>query len=458
MQTYFYSEQIRRFLIQFARMMSNFQVEYGRDENGQPTLYRVPVRYGDSSRQAQSILQNNSANSIPSTPMMTFYINALDYARDRVQEPYHVNKMHVRQRKYDPTTEEWDIKQGNAFTVERPMPVPYNLGITLDIWTSNTNQKLQLKEQLLILFNPSLEIQSTDNYIDWTSLSIVELESTQWSSRTVPAGTDDQIDIASLRFKIPIWLSPPARVKKLGVINKIIASIYDAKGDAHNALLEDDLLMGTRMQITPYGYQALLIGNTLTAYRTNAAFDHGDHSTDNTVATNSVPENWQNIVGMYGVLRDGISMITLYNDELGIQVSGTVAYHPTDATAMLFTVDEDTVPANTLMPISAIIDPLRSGPGSGLPAAAAGQRYLILDHIGGENNTEPAQVWGPVVAKANDIIEYNGSEWTVAFDSSTTAVHYVTNITTGIQYRWHEGEWLKSFEGLYRGGSWNLTL
>ena len=27
-----------------------------------------------------------------------------------------------------------------------------------------------------MLFNPSLEIQTTDNYIDWTSLSVVNLE------------------------------------------------------------------------------------------------------------------------------------------------------------------------------------------------------------------------------------------------------------------------------------------
>ena len=60
---FFYDEQIRRFLLQFARIFSNFQVEYGRNEEGtEHTLVRVPVRYGDSSRQAQTVIQNNSAN------------------------------------------------------------------------------------------------------------------------------------------------------------------------------------------------------------------------------------------------------------------------------------------------------------------------------------------------------------------------------------------------------------
>ena len=137
-QSFFYDEQIRRFLLQFTRMMSNFQVEYGRDEDNadQAALLRVPVRYGDASRNAQTIIQQNSANMMPATPLMTFYITSLEYARDRVQEPYHINKIHVRQREYDPSTQTYETTQGNAFTVERLMPAPYNLVLNLDIWTS----------------------------------------------------------------------------------------------------------------------------------------------------------------------------------------------------------------------------------------------------------------------------------------------------------------------------------
>jgi hypothetical protein len=189
MQQFFYDAQIRRFMLQFARIFSNFQIEYGRDDAANPTLIRVPVRYGDATRQAQTIIQENSANSMPSTPLITFYISALDYDRPRMQEPYFVNKIQVRQRAYDPDTQEYETTQGNAFTIERLMPVPYKLTINCDMWTSNTNQKFQLFEQIATLFNPALEIQSTDNYIDWTSLSVVELEQVTWTSRVIPQGT-----------------------------------------------------------------------------------------------------------------------------------------------------------------------------------------------------------------------------------------------------------------------------
>jgi hypothetical protein len=242
-------------------------VEYGLDGSQNATLIRVPVRYGDATRQAQTIIQENSANSMPSTPLITFYIVGLEYDRPRMQEPYHVNKIQVRQRAYDPETETYETTQGNAFSIERLMPVPYKLTISCDIWTSNTNQKFQIFEQIATLFNPALEIQNTDNYLDWTSLSVVELESVTWTERTIPQGTENPIDIMKMRFGLPIWISSPAKVKKLGVVEKIIYSVFDADGDANEAILNNDLLLGTRQKFTPYNYQTLLIGNKVQALK-----------------------------------------------------------------------------------------------------------------------------------------------------------------------------------------------
>ena len=458
-QQFFYDAQIRRFLLQFSRIFSNFQVEYGRANTGEATLIRVPVKYGDASRQAQTIIQENSASSMPSTPLITFYIAGLDYDRPRLQEPYFVSKIPVRQRTYDSVSESYETTQGNAFTIERLMPVPYKLTLNADIWTSNTNQKWQIFEQIATLFNPSLEIQNTDSYLDWTSLSVVELERVNYSSRTIPVGTENPIDIMTMTFNLPIWISPPAKVKKLGVINKIIYSVFDEQGDANEAIMNDDLLLGTRQKFTPYNYQVLLIGNKLQALKYSAVVDQPNA---NTTEPDSPPSNefWQSIVGMYGVLRPGISQVRL-DDQWGgdNQIIGTVSFDPTDDRFLLFDIDIDTIPANTLAPVDAVIDPLISGPGSGLPAAAVGQRYLILDDIGNFDNPVPAEAWGPCQAQANDIIEFDGVIWAVAFDSSTvTNVQFTTNITTGLQYRWTGNEWVKSYEGLYPAGEWNLVL
>jgi hypothetical protein len=471
MAQFFYDQQIRRFLLQFARVFSNFDVEYGANEAGQgpgsgaDTLIRVPVRYGDASRQAQTILQNNSANDMPSTPLMTFYITDLKYDRARMQEPYFVDNIRVRQRTYDSATDTYETTQGNAFTIERAMPVPYELTINLDIWTSNTNQKMQLLEQILTLFNPGLEIQSTDNYIDWTSLTVLYLKDTRWSSRTIPVNADNPIDVATLSFTLPMWITPPAKVKKLGVVERIIASVYDAQGDLTNALTNSDLLLGTRQKFTPYGYQILLIDGKLQALRKQQVVDE---SNETLTPPDSPSSNllWHNVIGMYGALRPGISYITLEQPD-GTDVTGTVAFDPTDDRFLLFTINEGTVPANTLQPITAVIDPLASGPGAGLPAAAVGQRYLFTQATGSYDNsglTNPDAWEGvlgqPLVANANDIVEYDGSRWQISFDSTTSPdnIQYVTNLTTELQYRWIGTAWVKSYQGLYPGGSWSLVL
>jgi hypothetical protein len=425
----------------------------------------VPVRYGDASRQAQTILQNNSASDMPSTPLMTFYITDLKYDRPRMQEPNFVSNIAVRQRTYDPNTDTYETTQGNAFTIERAMPVPYEMTINLDIWTSNTNQKMQLLEQILTLFNPSLEIQSTDNYIDWTSLTVLYLKDVRWSSRTIPVNADNPIDIATLSFTLPMWITPPAKVKKLGVIERIIASVYDAQGDLVNSLTNSDLLLGTRQRFTPYGYQVLLLGNKLQVLRQRQVIDEPNASL---TAPDSPDSNllWNSVVGMYGTLRPGISYVTLEQPD-GTEVTGTVAYDPTDDRFLLFTVNAGTIPSNTLAPINAVIDPLVSGPGAGLATAAIGQRYLFTQATGSYDNpgfTNPDSWEGtsgqPLVARANDIVEYDGTRWQIAFDSTSSPdnMQYVTNVTTELQYRWTGSAWVKSYQGLYPGGQWTLVL
>jgi hypothetical protein len=435
-------------------------VEYGPANSDQASLIRVPVRYGDWSRLGQTVQQDNSASSLPATPLMTFYITGMEYDRPRMQDPYFVSNVQVRQRYFDAATETYETTQGNAFTIERLMPVPYKMTLTLDIWTSNTNQKFQIFEQISTLFNPSLEIQSTDSFLDWTSLSTVDLDQVTWTTKTIPQGTENPIDVMTMRFTIPIWISSPAKVKKLGVIEKIIASVYDAQGDAVDAITNSDLLLGTRQKFTPFMYKTLLIGNKLQVLKNLTTVDEPNAST---ALPDSPPSNefWPTVIGMYGGFRSGITQIRLDNQwGTDDQVIGTVSYDPTDERFLLFDVDADTVPQNTLASVDAVIDPLLSGPGAGLPAATAGQRYLILNNIGDDQNPQPATAWGPLVAAANDVIEYDGQFWNVAFGSTTdnTNIQYMTNETTGVQYLWTGTAWVKSYEGIYPAGSWSIVL
>ena len=285
-QTFFYDNQIRRYIIQFIRMLSNLQVEFGKDRNGVTALQRVPVIYGDSSRQVAYVIQQGSENYMQSVPCMAVYISGLDYDRARVQNPTYVDKLNLRERYYDTATGEYATVQGDTYTVERLMPVPYKLTLKVEIWTSNTEQKLQILEQLCTLFNPALEIQSTDNYVDWTSITYVLLTGVNWSSKTIPTGTETpQIETATLTFELPIFLSAPALVKKLGVIQKIIANLYDANGNIGEAIYDDANLM-SRQYFTVLNYGIILLENEvrLVKYNEHAVEEFGEQIVGNLIS------------------------------------------------------------------------------------------------------------------------------------------------------------------------------
>lgn len=446
--TFFYDRQIRRFLTQFIRIMSNFQVQLSNNPEGNAVYQRVPVFYGDASRQASQILRQNSENTIKAVPAMAVHINQLTYDRERVQEPNFVSKMNIRTRAYDEATGEYTNQQGGTYTVERLMPVPYKLTLKVDVWTSNTEQKLQLLEQIMIMFNPAMEIQSTDNYIDWTSLSYVLLTEITWSNRSIPVNTEETIDIAALTFELPIWISAPAKVKQLGVIHKIVSSVFDPN--------DPDEMNVVNVNLTFDNYEIVYTGNTLKLLKTN---DISDVS----VSEIRISHSWQALITQYGVLRNGISRIRILQAN-GSEVVGTIALHPSDDTLVLFTPDLDTLPANTIPPVNAIINPQTINVDNNLLNPPTGTRYLLLHAVGHPDNINPAPAWNnpgnpQLIANANDIVEFNGQYWVVAFDSqATSSVEYVTNMTTGIQYKWSQGNWTKSIEGRYANSNWSLTL
>jgi hypothetical protein len=450
-QQFFYDAQIRRFLIQFMRIVSNFEVEFGKDRDGTRTLQRVPVYYGDPSRQAAAILRQNSENVMNAVPAMSAYITGFTYQQDRMQEPFFVSKMNMRERQYNPETGLYNSNQGDSYTIERLMPVPYNLEVKLDIWTSNTEQKMQLIEQLAVLFNPAFEVQSTDNYIDWSSLSYVQLTGVAWSSRTIPTGTEEPIDVATLTFMMPIWISAPAKVKRLGVIQKFIGSVYDETG----AFSSDTVLtnLSTRRYVTPLDYGLFYSGNQLQLLKPEELVDANDN-----IIEVAPPVTWRSVIEIYGTLVTGITEIRLALPT-DTELIGTIAYHPTDPYILLFEPIEDTMPSNTLNPVSAIINPRNVVVDSNLLSPTTGTRYLLTTAIGDNANVEGSTVWQNLVANANDIIQFNGTIWQVAFDSQNeTSTEYVTNILTGVQYRWTGQEWVKAVEGVYRGGEWSLII
>ena len=463
---HFYEGQVRKFLTQFIRILSNFSVETGKGADGSVQLRAVPVVYGDPTRQMANILRNNSENTLQYAPRIAAYVRELNYDRERMQNPYHIEKQHLRERDVD-ADGNYTNQMGAGYTVEKVMPSPFRLEVSADIWTTNTDQKLQIMEQILYLFNPDFEIQKTDNYIDWTSLSYVELTGTTFSSRTIPVGADSEIDIATLTFSMPIWISPPVKVKKLGVVQKIIMSIYDDDGGIAKGLIDGELT--SRSYITPNNFGLLVTGNQLrllgsTGVNVSSGGD-GFHTGANAPTsldpfdTFGPAVNWKVLLDQYGKLTNGTSQIRLTQPN-GNEIIGTIATTTLDDTILLYTIDQDTIPSNSVAPVGPtvkkIINPATFDPGT----PTTGDRYLIINDVGDSTASFQSATWGTLVASVGDIIEYDGTKWVKKFDASNpdSTQHYVTNLNTGIQYRFNGTEWVKSYEGVYTQGNWSIVL
>lgn len=466
---HFYDGQIRRYTTQMMRILSNFPVK---DGDGQTK--EVPVMYGDLTRQVANIIRENSENKLPSAPRISVYITGLELDKDRLTDATYTRKTNIRERAYDDTTKEYINQEGKAYTVERLIPTPYLMRCNADIWASNTDQKLQLLEQILVLFNPSLEMQTTDNFIDWTSITVVHLENVQWSSRSTPIGVDSEIDIATLTFSVPIYISPPTKVRKMGVITNIITSMFDEE----NGTIEDGV---SKPQLNAYD-DTSVPGTSTDSRGTRISSLAGGHSANVNFAQWTVyvsagkaqlvangivgNKNWREVfTALPGVYAAGVSRIFLTSNDNSKTVTGTFALNPLDEGSIVIDFDTDSFPADTIISgrtsIDYIIDPTNYDPTA---IKASGIRLLLLDNIGDAGATTVSSAWENadgtgLVASINDIVEWDGSKWNIIFDASeTTATTYTTNLNTQTQYRFKDNEWLLSIDGDYPVGSWRIDL
>ena len=451
---FFYDGQLRRYIAQVIRMLSGFKIQTA---DGAEKI--VPVLYGDISRQVAHMIRENSENKLPSAPRISVYISDLTLDKPRLSDATFVSKINIRERAIDEATNQYTTEQGTNYTVERLMPTPYMLSVKADIWTTNTEQKLQIMEQILVLFNPSFEIQTTDNFVDWTSLTTVYLNDIVFSNRTIPVGTDSDIDVATLEFETPIWITTPAKLKRLGVIQTVVANIFREEGTLDPSFI--DGMPASYQYITPGNYGIMVIDN-----KVKLVFDGEAVTTD---SPTDLPvkwgrdTDWYRLLDQYGQFRAGASRIHLIQEN-GSEVVGTAAVDPVDETVMLVNWDPDTFPTNTVIAgrgtIDAIVDPRTYNP-SGV---TAGIRFLILENIGDPNNFDGANAWKNVngddfIANANDIIEWDGASWNIVFNSLViNTLTYVTNLRTGVQYKWDGEIWSKSFDGEYPAGTWRLVI
>ena len=471
-----YDSQHRRYLLQFMRIFSDIKVRNGPDTNGIYTLSRVPIVYGDPSWVVAQLLKGASENTLMPAPMFSAYIESIKMAPDRRQDTMFVGKVSTLERGIQGTSPAvcdnnqspvYTSKAGIRYDVDRYMPVPYDMYLKLDCWTTNTSNKMQIAEQINSVFNPSVQLQQNSNLLDWTSIFEVWMEEFTWTNRSIPQGGEQERDVMSWRFKVPIWINPPAKIKRSSIITEIITNVFtDLNVPEVTATVDSNEYDVFRNCFSSIPLQIITTDGDfkISVVRNN---EQDEITLLNKNGTIDPTQSWAGLVSKYGQITNNITKIRLKLDP-NIEVThsdiiGSISLDPIRQNILIFSADIDTLPATTIPPIIAIIDPTEIYPGNGLPLASPGQRYMLtsVDSAVHDMAIPPGVLlspWGQnIVAYPNDIIEFNGISWVVIFDSrNATGTNYVVNNSDSTQYTFDGTHWHYTYYGEYSPGYWRI--
>ena len=212
---FWFDNQIRSYLLQFVAIFQGLHVQTGKGASGEREFIPVPCVIGQKDRVVAALHTGNTDNRVFSLPTMSAYMLGLTPAPERRKVQAYVDQRVT-------------LKTGGVFpddltTVKRTMPVPYNMNVELSLYVSNALQRDQILEQILVLFNPDLQIQKNDAAFDWTKITSVELTDIS-NEENYPSSTDRRIIVWTLSFTLPIFLSAPMGVKD-DLVRKVIVQI-----------------------------------------------------------------------------------------------------------------------------------------------------------------------------------------------------------------------------------------
>ena len=146
---YFYNETIRNTIIAFGSLFNDIQIERRNAADVAVQTLKVPLAYGPKQKflirlEGDPNLDTKVAITLP---RIGFEINGLDYAPERK-----LNRI-MKKRKVQNTE---DDKLKSMMT--QYSPVPYNIGFEMFVMARNSDDGIQIVEQILPFFQPEYTV------------------------------------------------------------------------------------------------------------------------------------------------------------------------------------------------------------------------------------------------------------------------------------------------------------
>jgi hypothetical protein len=205
LDNYYYGEQLKRYITVFSAIFTALKVKVGQNDLGSQTNFvRVPNTYGSQDIVVAAIRQGNTQNKPIRVPVTSTYMRGFE-----IDPELYVG--------VGTETRAVNLPLGGALpndlkVVHKYRPIPYRMTIEFGIYASNTDQHCQMLEQVMMLFNPTLEIQTSDAFGDWAKKTVVTLQSVEMNQE-FPSGATRRVITSTFVFTLPVYLSPPLNIK-----------------------------------------------------------------------------------------------------------------------------------------------------------------------------------------------------------------------------------------------------
>lgn len=206
LSSYYYNNQIKRYIAQFMAIFAGMTVSVGRNENNDPRLIPIPIAYASKDRVVADIKSENVSGNKPiRLPMFSAYLTNIDQAPEL--------RKGVRTERRNTFMRTGGLFPDDLQVNHQVMPVPYRAIMELGMWVSNTDHNFQIVEQLLTLFDPAIQLQTSEETFDWTKLTSVEMLEVG-NEENFPAGGDRRLIERTFTFQFTMWISAPTSVKQ----------------------------------------------------------------------------------------------------------------------------------------------------------------------------------------------------------------------------------------------------
>ena len=218
---HFYHKKIRNTVIAFGTIFNNINIKR-LDSSGNPLQnIKIPLSYSPKEKflarlDAQQDLTGDDSKVAITLPRMSFEITGYSYDATR--------KLNKNQKITKVTTNADTTKMNNQY-----MPVPYNVNFSLNVYTANSDDGLQIIEQILPFFQPDYTVTMIEDTTMDTKRDIpFILNSVDYEDSYTGSLTSLRRIIYTLQFTAKVYLYGP--ISTAAIIKKVSADLYSDTG------------------------------------------------------------------------------------------------------------------------------------------------------------------------------------------------------------------------------------